>query len=121
MTNPTELVREFHEAFGVTSGEGTRALRADLIREEALEVLDALAIGSRAEIAKELADLVVVTYGTAIALGIDLDKALELVHASNMSKLDDNGRPVMRADGKVLKSDNYLPPVMDAAVLEVKP
>jgi NTP pyrophosphatase (non-canonical NTP hydrolase) len=119
----TRLVTEFHKAFGVEpSGDHwTFELRARLIKEEAKELRDELVPSGVARdydrIAKELADLVVVTYGTAITLGIDLDEALRLVHASNMSKLGDDGKPVKRADGKILKGPGYVEPDMGTAIL----
>lgn len=104
------MVREFHEAFNLPIGDTTRTfntLRADLVCEEASEVSEAIRRGDLSGIAKELADLVYVTYGAAITFGIDLDIAVRAVHASNMSKLGPNGKPVMREDGKVLKGPNY--------------
>jgi predicted HAD superfamily Cof-like phosphohydrolase len=59
---------------------------------------------------KELADLVYVCYQYAENLGWDLDEALNRVHRSNMSKLGEDGEPVYREDGKVLKGPNYEPP-----------
>ena len=61
---------------------------------------------------KELADLVYVCYQYAANMDWDLDEAMDRVHKSNMSKLDDNGQPIFREDGKVLKSDNYQPPTL---------
>lgn len=61
---------------------------------------------------KELADLVYVCYQYAANMGWDLDEAMDRVHKSNMSKLDDNGQPIFREDGKVLKSPNYQPPTL---------
>ena len=61
---------------------------------------------------KELADLVYVCYQYAENLGWDLDEALLRVHQSNMTKLDDEGQPIFREDGKVLKSSNYTPPTL---------
>lgn len=113
------MVREFHVAFGLSIGDTTRTfneLRAKLIREEAEEAAVAVEFEPLPQIAKELADLVIVAYGAALTMGIDLDRAVALVHASNMSKLGVDGRPVMRADGKVLKGPNYRPPDMAAAV-----
>jgi len=87
-----------------------------LIVEEFKEFLDAenqLILGltiNSADCLKELADLVYVCYQYAANLGWDLDEALDRVHKSNMSKLDDNGNPIYREDGKVLKSKNYQPP-----------
>ncbi len=58
-------------------------------------------------LAKELADILYVTYGTAEILGIPLEDVFQEVHRSNMSKLGLSGRPVRRHDGKVLKGPNY--------------
>ena len=113
------MVREFHEVFGVAIDQHAtgdlRQLRADLLGEEVSEARFALFAEDLHAIAKELADVVIVAYGSALSLGIDLDKAVALVHASNMSKLVD-GKPVLRGDGKVLKGPNYRPPDMSTAV-----
>lgn len=70
----------------------------------------------KAEALKELADLVYVCYQYAANMGWDLDEALNRVHISNMSKLDANGNPIYRADGKVLKGPNYTPPNLEDLV-----
>ena len=94
----------------------SRTLQRRLIVEEFKEFLDAenqLIMGltvNSAECLKELADLVYVCYQYAANLGWDLDTALDRVHESNMSKLDNNGNPIYREDGKVLKGPNYQPP-----------
>jgi predicted HAD superfamily Cof-like phosphohydrolase len=111
-----EMVAEFHRAFGVPSldrpgfPDGRVSLRINLITEEFVELL--LAIGQRdiVEVADALADLLVVTYGTALEFGIPIDEVFEEVHDSNMSKLDENGKPIYREDGKVLKGPNWRPP-----------
>ncbi len=64
----------------------------------------------RENLTKELSDLVFVCYQFAAAFNIDLDKAMDLVFESNLSKLDDDGKPIYRADGKVLKGPNYKAP-----------
>lgn len=61
-------------------------------------------------VADALADIVYVVYGTALTYGIDLDSVLREVHRANMSKLGADGKPLLRQDGKVLKSDRYRPP-----------
>ena len=65
---------------------------------------------------KELADLVYVCYQYAVNMGWNLDEAMHRVHESNMSKLDENGNPVLREDGKVLKGPNYKPPNLEDLV-----
>jgi len=92
-------------------------LRADLIVEEAAEFADATARTDLVALADALADIVYAAYGAAVTYGIDLDATLREVHRSNMSKIGRDGRPVTRADGKILKSDTYEPPRV-AVVLE---
>jgi predicted HAD superfamily Cof-like phosphohydrolase len=93
-------------------------MQRTLIVEEFKEFLDAenqLIMGLRvnaAECLKELADLVYVCYQYAENLGWDLDEALNRVHLSNMSKLGEDGQPIYREDGKVLKGPNYQPPTL---------
>jgi len=100
----------------------SRTLQRRLIVEEFKEFLDAenqLIMGltvNSAECLKELADLVYVCYQYAANLSWDLDEALDRVHQSNMSKLDDNGNPIYREDGKVLKGPNYQPPNLNDLV-----
>ena len=100
----------------------SRTLQRRLIVEEFKEFLDAenqLIMGltvNSAECLKELADLVYVCYQYAANLGWNLDEALDRVHQSNMSKLDDNGNPIYREDGKVLKGPNYQPPNLNDLV-----
>ena len=93
-------------------------MQTRLIREEASEFLVAVDecfadpenTKTREEVVKELSDLVFVCYQFAATYGIDLDKAMTLVFESNLSKLDEQGNPIYRADGKVLKGPNYQPP-----------
>ena len=85
-------------------------LRIALLAEEVDEFVDAVAASDLVAIADALADIVYVAYGTAVTYGIDLDMVLGEVHRSNMSKLGKDGRPLIREDGKVIKSDQYFPP-----------
>ena len=74
----------------------------------------------RANFVKELADLIYVCYWLAARLGIDINEALRLVHESNMSKLDpETGKPLKRADGKVLKGPAYHAPDLGHVVRSV--
>lgn len=115
-----EQARQWREAFDVKSDSDQSSeqynLQIDLIEEEFKEVLDAFdkadqdKIETHAAILKELADLVFVCYQAAENMGWDLDEALDRIFKSNMSKLDDQGRPIRSATGKVLKGPNYQPP-----------
>jgi len=96
--------------------QGIRSYQKNLIVEEFKEFLEAEGMLFRESdqlhenALKELADLVYVCYQYAANMGWSLDEALDRVHKSNMSKLDDNGEPIYREDGKVLKGPNYKPP-----------
>ena len=85
-------------------------LRYDLIDEELEELKMAFDNDDIVEIADALTDLLYVVYGAGHAFGIDLDECFLEVHESNMSKLGEDGRPIYREDGKVLKGPDYFPP-----------
>ena len=88
-------------------------LRKNLIREEVNELMEAINNEPAENVLKELVDVVVVCAGMADTYGWDFDTAFSRVHDSNMSKLGNDGNPVYRADGKVLKSENYKPPKLN--------
>ena len=85
-------------------------LRIDLIKEELEELSEAMKNKDLLEIADALTDILYVTYGAGHAFGIDLDKCFEEVQNSNMSKLDENGKPIYNESGKVMKGPNYFKP-----------
>jgi predicted HAD superfamily Cof-like phosphohydrolase len=106
------MVEEFHRKFDlraevapVIPDEETRRLRVKLIQEEFDEVKEALAREDLAVIAKELADLLYVIYGTAVSCGIDMDLVFREVHRSNLSKVGG----YKRGDGKWVKPLTYSP------------
>jgi predicted HAD superfamily Cof-like phosphohydrolase len=123
-----EQVREFHRAYQLPLAvrptaalePGQVELRQALIEEELAELRAAGSVGDLVGVADALADIVYVAYGTACVYGIDLDAVLDEVHASNLTTLGADGRPVRRADGKVLKGPDYRPPDI-AAVLSRQP
>ena len=85
-------------------------LRLDLIKEELNELTEAMNNKDLLEVADALTDILYVTYGAGHAFGINLDKCFEEVQNSNMSKLDENGKPIYNSDGKVMKGPNYYKP-----------
>lgn len=119
--------QSFHqETPGVISSSGfinkrLWDLQVGLINEESCEFLEAAELLfadphcnlKRENVLKELSDLVFVCYQFAACHGLDLDTAMDRVFDSNMSKLGDDGQPIYRADGKVLKGPNYAPPCLD--------
>ena len=121
-----EKLSIFHKAFNCPQNKtykGNTAddaellvLRKNLIKEEVSEALEAIDTKDAASVLKELVDIVVVCVGMADTYGWDFDTAFNRVHHSNMSKLDDDGKPIYREDGKVLKSENYKPPYLDDLV-----
>ena len=107
---------EFRRAYNIRNDLKRRTLQKNLIVEEFKEFIESdynmamMDIQSRADCLKELADLVYVAAQYAENMDWDLEQALRRVHRSNMSKLDDDGKPIYREDGKVLKGPNYQPP-----------
>ena len=85
-------------------------LRLDLIKEELTELTEAMNNKDLLEVADALTDILYVTYGAGHAFGINLDKCFDEVQNSNMSKLDDNGKPIYNENGKVMKGPNYFKP-----------
>jgi NTP pyrophosphatase (non-canonical NTP hydrolase) len=107
---------EFRRAYNIPNDLSLRTTQKNLIVEEFKEFLQAdleMALmhpPDREACLKELADLVYVCAQYAENMDWDLEQALRRVHKSNMSKLGDDGKPVKREDGKVLKGPNYKPP-----------
>ena len=85
-------------------------LRINLIKEELLELEEALNEKNIEETADALTDILYVTYGAGHAFGIDLDKCFDEVQKSNMSKLDEFGNPIYNGQGKVMKGPLYFKP-----------
>jgi ribonuclease HI/predicted HAD superfamily Cof-like phosphohydrolase len=117
--SPGVLVAQFHEAFGLPrqTRPEAGAVPADLARtrqrlleEEVAELREAVEAQDVVGIARELADVVYVAYGTALTYGIDLDAVIAEVHRANMTKRAPDGSSARRADGKVLKGAGFQPP-----------
>ena len=113
-TTLLDQAKEFRDAYNLPvsgkSGKSGRQTQKCLIDEEWSEFHEAFHFKDEHEQLKELCDLVYVCYQFAANEGWDLDEAMDRVHKSNMSKLDENGQPIYREDGKVLKGPNYKPP-----------
>jgi len=116
-----ELVGDFMEAFGqkvelepTWPDFNTRELRLELIQEELDELSEAVADRDMIQIADALTDLLYVVYGAGHAFGIELDECFHEVHRSNMSKLGENGRPIHREDGKVMKGPGFFEPDLES-------
>ncbi len=116
MTN-FEKVGKFMKTFGQDvktnsglSSEKINLLRIKLIEEELGEFKKAINEKNLIEVADALTDILYVTYGAGHAFGIDLDKCFDEVQKSNMSKLDDAGKPIYNDLGKVMKGPNYFKP-----------
>ena len=121
--NIQALVQEFHETFGhpvaLTPGlipKERAAFRVSLIEEELQELKDAIEAGDLVEIADALGDLEVVVNGTALEYGIRMPEVVREIHASNMSKLGEDGEPIYREDGKILKGANFWHPRIDVVL-----
>jgi len=116
MTN-FEKVGFFMETFGQEvktkpslSSKKINSLRLSLINEELDELKKAMSENNILEVADALTDILYVTYGAGHAFGINLDKCFNEVQDSNMSKLDENGKPIYNEHGKVMKGPKYFKP-----------
>ena len=116
MTN-FEKVKTFMKTFGQEvkekssfSSDKINELRYSLIKEELEELRLAIDSKNLVEAADALTDILYVTYGAGHAFGIDLDKCFDEVQQSNMSKLDDHGKPIYNDSGKVMKGPKYFKP-----------
>ena len=114
-----EKAGDFMEAFGqevryipIIPAVSEMALRLDLIEEEVQELREGMGKASLLEIADALTDILYVVYGAGHTFGIDLDECYNEVHRSNMTKLGEDGRPMYRPDGKVMKGPNYEEPFL---------
>ena len=113
-------VKEFHKVFGLEYHEQPEAaiekkiieLRHRLMQEENDEYLEAAMENNLPLIADALGDKLYILCGTIIAHGLQhkITEVFNEIHRSNMSKLDDNGKPIYREDGKIMKSSNYFLP-----------
>lgn len=121
MADEQAMVEEFHRRFeiliqGAPSevSEDIKRLRVRLIQEEFDELKESMAGGDLAAVAKEMADLLYVVYGTAVSYGIDMDRVFREVHRSNMSKVGG----YKREDGKWVKPATYSPARIEPILVE---
>lgn len=112
-------VEEFHNVFKIGNADRMKliderdyTLRYNLIKEENEEYLDACQKGDLVEIADALGDQLYILFGTILKHGLEhkIEEVYDEIHRSNMSKLDENGLPIFREDGKILKSNLYFKP-----------
>ena len=113
-------VRIFHDAFGIENKEKPTVdlpediikLRFNLMKEENEEYLEAAKNGDLTEVADALGDMLYILCGTILAHGMQdkIEAVFNEIQRSNMSKLDENGKPIYREDGKVMKSNLYFKP-----------
>jgi len=122
MKEKLNKVEEFHIAFGQTNGQWpsviTNAeynLRHSLMKEENDEYLEACYNNDLVEIADALGDQLYILCGTILKHGMQhiIEDVFNEIHASNMSKLGEDGKPLFRHDGKILKGKNYFVPNLE--------
>lgn len=124
MKDKIQAVTDFHEAFKLGMhqkptadiGEDRKLLRYKLMREENEEYLEAANNNDLVEIADALGDMLYILCGTIIEHGMQdkIDEVFNEIQRSNMSKLGEDGKPIYREDGKVLKGPNYFKPDIGA-------
>ena len=124
MKDKIEKVKKFHEVFLIGNETQPKAnveqktyeLRYNLMKEENKEYLQACKDGDMVEIADALGDLLYIWCGTVLKHGMQevIGEIFDEIQRSNMSKLDENGKPIFREDGKVLKGKDYFKPNIKA-------
>ncbi|KQC31474.1 nucleoside triphosphate pyrophosphohydrolase family protein [Flagellimonas eckloniae] len=120
MESKIKAVELFHNSFGLgvlhkpkaNLGESKNALRFNLMDEENKEYLEAATNNDLVEVADALGDMLYILCGTILEHGMQykIEEVFAEIQRSNMSKLDENGKPIYREDGKVLKGPNYFKP-----------
>ena len=119
MKKQIEAVELFHKTFGAPVGtspdllkSGRSKLRYNLMEEENQEYIEACKDNDLVEVADALGDMLYILCGTIIEHGMQhkIVDVFNEIQASNMSKLDENGEPIYREDGKILKGKNYFKP-----------
>ena len=120
MKKQLDAVKEFHSSFGLgisevpkaNLGEAVNMLRFNLMKEENEEYLEAVQNNDIVEIADALGDMLYILCGTIIEHGLQykIEDVFNEIQRSNMSKLGEDGRPIYREDGKVMKGPNYFKP-----------
>lgn len=120
MQKQLNAVKEFHAVFGLgfseipkgDLGQSKNQLRYKLMKEENEEYLEAVQNNDSFEIADALGDMLYILCGTIIEHGLQhkIEAVFDEIQRSNMSKLDSDGNPIYREDGKVMKGPNYSKP-----------
>ncbi len=128
LNKPIEAVTLFHQAYvlGIenkttdTLNEATTTLRFNLMKEENEEYLEAAKEGNLVEVGDALGDMLYILCGTIISHGFQekMEAIFDEIQRSNMSKLGEDGKPIYRDDGKVLKGPNYFKPNLKAIIEE---
>lgn len=126
MNTEINQVKYFHEKFGIPVGEypdyiseDRQKLRTDILQEEVNELSKAMSECNMVEIADGIVDCIYILLGTAIEYGFHqkLEAMFHEVHRSNMSKLGNDGKPIYREDGKVLKGPNFTAPDLGSILI----
>lgn len=124
MQKQLNAVKEFHTAFGLGVSETPKAdlgaqtnlLRFNLMKEENDEYLEAVQNNDLVEVADALGDMLYILCGTILEHGLQhkIEAVFDEIQRSNMSKLGEDGKPIYREDGKVMKGPNYFKPNFEA-------
>jgi predicted HAD superfamily Cof-like phosphohydrolase len=116
-------VKKFHEIYECNIGDEAafpsdteRDLRKKLLQEEFEEYITAEADNNLVEVADALGDMLYIIYGTAVSYGLPINDIFDEIHNSNLSKLDENGLPIRREDGKIMKGPNYFKPDISSII-----
>lgn len=112
MKKQINQIKEFESAFNIDPTSQTVMTKFNLLLEEAEEYLAAAKVSNQVEIADAIGDILYITFGFVTKHGLEdkIEAIFDEIHASNMSKLDVNRKPLVREDGKILKGPGYFKP-----------
>lgn len=125
MKTEIEMVKDFHNAYGHPVADSPKyissqrcLMRHNILSEEVNELLTAMVNKDLVEVADGIADCLYILFGTAIEFGVadKMEAVFHEVHQSNMSKLGEDGKPIYREDGKIMKGPNYRKPNINSII-----
>lgn len=130
MKKELDDIMDFHQTFqcyiqrspNAVIPQDVKVVRQRILQEEVDELEDAAKKEDLVAVADALGDIIYVALGTVISYGLQdkFEKVFAEIHRANMSKLDEQGKPIFRDDGKILKSKLYTAPKLEPIILDVK-
>ena len=112
MNKQIQQIQEFEKSFNIDPDSQSSETKFLILLEELEEYRDAARVNDSVEIADAIGDILYITFGLVTKHGLQdkIEAIFDEIHASNMSKLGADGKPILREDGKILKGPDYFKP-----------